>query len=575
MHIIDYIIILLYLGVLVFLGFYFRQRAGNNINEYFLGNRNIPWWVLGASGMASNLDITGTMLIASLFYVFGVKGFLVEIRGGVVLVLAFMMILLGKWHSRSGVMTIAEWMEFRFGTGKQGSAARLLSTLSVLLGTIGIIGYFFVGIGKFLSLFLPFSPMVCALLMITVALFYTALSGLWGVVYTDLIQAGLIGFTTLYVSAKAFFTVDRSMLDSIAPAGWSDIIPSWQASMPSGYEMYNLFGISILFFFLKTIIEGLGTPGAYMAQRYFAAQSDRDSGRLSILWIFLLSFRWPFIIGIAVLGLSLGTQVSEPEMVLPTVLSLTIPTGLKGIVLASLIAAAMSTFDSTINAAASYMVKDVYLKYMKPNATKKQAVRASYVSSVLIVALGVLIGLAAPSINSIWGWITMSLVAGIILPNLLRWYWWRFNGYGYACGTGIGMVGALTQRMFFPSLQEWQTFLIVGFFSLVGMIACTLLTPATDDAVLEHFYRQTRPIGFWRKIRKRLDQQFVRETKRENRRDLIALFFAVPWQISLFLVPVFAIIHKWETVTVFAGILILSSIGLYVFWFRFLNRKSS
>lgn len=574
MHLIDYTIILVYLGSLVLLGLYFHRRAGNSIDEYFLGGRTIPWWILGASGMASNLDITGTMLISSLFYVFGVKGFFVEIRGGVVLVLAFMMILLGKWHRRSGVMTIAEWMEFRFGAGRQGEAARLLSTVSILLGTVGIIGYFFVGIGKFLSLFLPFSPLTCALGMIIIALFYTTLSGLWGVVFTDLIQAGLIGFATLYISIKAFTSVDLATLHSITPDGWSDLLPSWRLSMPGGYEMYNLFGLSVIFFFLKTMIEGLGTPGAYMAQRFFAARSDRDTGYMSILWIFLLSFRWPFIIGVAVLGLSLGAQVSEPEMVLPVVLAHMVPVGLKGLILASLLAAAMSTFDSTINAAASYMVNDIYLKYIKPDASRKQSVRAGYVSSLLIVAVGVLIGLSTPSINAIWGWITMSLVAGMVLPNFLRWYWWRFNGYGYALGTGVGIIGAIFQKVFFPSLYEWQSFILVGCLSFTGMILGTLLTPPTDETTLDQFYRKTRPIGLWKKIACRMETEQVQRIKTENRRDVIALFFAVPWQMSLFLLPTFLVIHKWSHVFTFGVVLAITTIGLYYFWFRHLQNET-
>ena len=575
MHVIDYSIIVLYLCSLVFLGVYFRKRAGKGINDYFLGGRKIPWWALGASGMASNLDITGTMLIASFFYVFGVKGFLVEIRGGVVLVMAFMMVFVGKWHSRSGVMTVAEWMEFRFGKGKQGETARLLSTLSILLGTVGMIGYFFVGIGKFLSIFLPFSPLVCALAMISIALFYTTLSGLLGVVYTDLIQASLIGFVTIFISIKAFITVDFATLQTIAPMGWSDIIPSWRMNMSAGYEMYNLFGISVIFFFLKTAMEGMGSPGAYMAQRYFAAKSDRDSGLLSALWILLLAFRWPFIISIAVLGLSLGAKVSEPEMVLPTVLIYMIPTGLKGLIIASLIAAAMSTFDSTINAAASYMVKDIYLKYLKPGASNKQLMRASYISSVLIVAIGVIVGICSPSINSIWSWITMSLVAGMITPNFLRWYWWRLNGYGYAFGTGMGLVGAIVQRIMFPSLHEWQAFLVVTLSSCTGMILFTLLTPATDEHALELFYRKTKPFGFWGKISKRLEDHTILQIKKENWRDIIALFFAIPWQISLFLAPVFAVIHKWSSFFVFTLILTVTTVGLYFLWYKHLMKADS
>jgi len=571
MHFIDYSIIITYIIIILLFGILLRKRASQGINAYFLGGRSVPWWVLGTSGMASNLDMTGTMLITSFFYIIGVKGFLVELRGGVVLLMAFLLVFLGKWYSRSGVITVAEWMEFRFGKGRQGEAARLLCTISIILSTVGMIAYFFVGTGKFLSIFLPFSPTVCALLMISIALFYTTLSGFYGVVYTDLIQAILIGFATVFISVKAFFAVDLASIQALTPAGWTDIWPSWRMDMPVGYEMYNLFGISVTFFFLKTVIEGFGAPGGYMAQRYFAAKSDRDSGLLSAMWIFFLAFRWPFIIGVAILGITLGAKVSEPEMVLPTVIIHMIPVGMKGLMIAALIAAAMSTFDSTINAAASYMVNDIYYKYIRPSATEKQLVYASYVSSILIVVAGVFIGLVTPSINSIWGWLTMSLVAGMIMPMFLRWYWWRFNGYGFAIGTGVGMIGAIVQRLFFTSMPEWQAFLMVTSASLVGMISGTLLTTPTDKKVLENFFKITKPIGFWGPITKFIGADEFQLIKQENRRDLIALFFAIPWQISLFLTPVFVVIHKWDSVSISLSILIISTIGLYFFWYRYLD----
>jgi len=248
MNTIDYTIICVYLIVLIILGFLFRRKASEGIEAYFLGGRSIPWWILGASGMTSNMDLTGTMLITSLFYIIGIKGFLIELRGGIVLVLAFLMIFLGKWHRRSGVITIAEWMEFRFGNGRQGEAARLLSAISILVGTIGIIGYFFVGTGKFLSIFLPFPPSVCALIMIIIALFYTTLSGIYGVIFTDLVQAMLFGFTAIYISVKAFTGIDPALLESLHSTGWTDILPSWQMQLPDSYKIYDLFGLSVIFF---------------------------------------------------------------------------------------------------------------------------------------------------------------------------------------------------------------------------------------------------------------------------------------------------------------------------------------
>ncbi len=571
---VDQGIILLYLGALVILGIFLRRRASRSIDSYFLGGRKIPWWVLGISGTTSFLDMTGTMVIASFFYIVGVKGLLVELRGGVALILAFLMVFMGKWYSRSKVMTTAEWMEFRFGPGKQGDAARLLNAVVNIVNTVAMVGYFFVGTGKFLSLFLPFSPMTCSLIMIGVCLFYTALSGLYGVVYTDLLQAVLIVFATVYVSIRAFLTIDASSLQSIAPAGWTDITPRWFIEMPPGYQIYNLFGLSVTFFFLKVMIEGFAGQQAMVAQRYFASPSDRDSGRLAALWTLCLSFRWPFIMGIAVLGLYLGKKVSEPEMVLPAVLATLIPAGIKGLVIAALIAAAMSTFDSTINAGASYLVKDIYQKFIDPEASEKRLIRASYVSSILIVVCGIIIGTATPSINAIWGWITMSLGAGMMLPLLLRWYWWRFNGYGYAIGTAVGTLGAILQKFFFPALPEWIAFLIVGGAAIVGMIIGTYGFPATDKDVLHKFFAITKPMGFWKPVTAKLNAQIVRSVKKENRRDLFALVFAIPWQLSLFLAPIHAVIHHWNRFALFFTVFILSSVGLYFTWYQHLKEDS-
>jgi solute:Na+ symporter, SSS family len=449
----------------------------------------------------------------------------------------------------------------------------LLSTVATVITTIGMVAYFFVGTGKFLSIFLPFSPQVCSILMIAIALFYTAISGIYGVAYTDLFQSLLIGFATIFISVKAFLVVDLSVVQTMTSEGWVDIIPSWRMNMPSGYEIYNLFGLSVIFYFLKVFIEGFGGPQGYTAQRYFSVKSDRESGLLTLLWTSLLSFRWPFIIAVAILGLTLGTKVTDPEMVLPMVLVYLVPTGIKGLIIAALIAAAMSTFDSTINAGASYLVNDVYLKYIKPKATEKELIRTSYAASILIVVVGIGIGIITPSINTIWGWLTMSLGAGMFIPLFVRWYWWRLNGYGFACGTGIGILGAILQKALFPYWPEWTAFIVVSAVSLCGMLITTLLTEATPTDVLNNFYKKTRPFGFWKKIKTHTDRSVILSINKETRHDLIALVFAIPWQISLFLAPIHLVLHHWVRFYIFLSLLLFSSVGLYFFWYKNLNRN--
>ena len=566
---VDISVLVLYLLGVLSIGIALRRKAGQDLDSYFLGSRRIKWWALGLSGMASNLDVTGTMVIISFFYIIGIKGFLVAIRGGLVLTMPFLMIFMGKWLRRSRVMTNAEWMILRFGNGPDGQAARLLSAIATIVGTIGMVAYFAVGTGKFLSLFLPFPPRVCALIMITVGLAYTTLGGLYGVVYTDVAQAALIAFATIFLSVRAFFAIGASDFAARLPQGWLELSVPWKIQMPTGYEIYNLFALTILFFSFKTFLEGLSGPGGYMAQRYYAADSDKDAGRLSALWIVMLTFRWPFIMAVAALAFLLPTPLADPEMALPTVLTQLVPIGLKGLLLAGLMAASMSTFDSTINAGAAYLVKDVYQAFIKPQASEKELVRVSYLSTILIVVVALALAYFTPSINAIWRWLTMSLAAGVFLPNVLRWYWWRFNGAGYAIGTGVGMVAAIVERIIWPNHSDWLSFLIVSAVAALGLVVATLAWPASPDSALDEFYRRVRPFGWWRPVQQRLG---VRSGNADLGRDSIALLLAIVWHLTLFLVPIFAVLHLWgESIT--AGVLlVLSSFGLYHVWYKHLDK---
>ncbi|HFE65330.1 MAG TPA: sodium:solute symporter, partial [Caldithrix sp.] len=392
MTVLDYGIVILYLVAMVGIGLYFQRKASAGIDSYFLGERGLPWWALGASGMSSNLDISGTMINTAFVFALGAVGFFIEIRGGVTLIMAFLMIFQGKWNRRALVMTLAEWMHFRFGKDKQGDVARLIAAFSIIIVTIAMITYFAIGSGKFVGEFLGIpafwglsSQFWAATLMIALAMIYTVASGLYGVVWTDVFQGILIFGTIIFVCALAFFKFNLPEVFSVSvplksggfmPSettreAWTSMIPTWKLNMPaeSTYSIYNLFGIAILFYLIKVTIEGSGGTSQYMIQRFFASRSDRESGLLSLFWTFLLAFRWPFIAAIAIMGVVFG-NIQDPETVLPVVINEMVPFGIKGVLVAGLMAAAMSTFDSTVNAGAAYWVKDIYQTYLNPNATK-------------------------------------------------------------------------------------------------------------------------------------------------------------------------------------------------------------
>ena len=367
---IDWLILGGYFVLIVIVGMIVARLASRSISHYFLGGRRIPWWVLGMSGSASNFDMAGTMIITSFFYVIGFQGLWVETRGGLVLGLCVLLAFMGKWLRRSQVMTTAEWMELRFGTGRGGQLARVLAAAANLVFTIGMVIYFAKGSGKFVATFLPFSPDACALGMIAVCLLYTTTSGVYGVVYTDVVQEVLMLSVAGFIIVKAAFLPEHGTAIAAAPADWIDVTPRWTAEPMYWLDnplIYQMFGISILFWVAKSMIEGLGGHTGYMAQRYFAARDERSAGLMTAEWTLLLSARFAMVAGVALLGLWLAQQDPEvarqlrvdPERTLPVVFFYVLPAGVLGFALAGMISAAMSTFDSTINAGASYWVRDI------------------------------------------------------------------------------------------------------------------------------------------------------------------------------------------------------------------------
>ena len=594
METIDIIIVIVYLFAIVLVGLLAQKKASEGIDSFFLGNRKLPWWVLGASGMASNTDIAGTMINTAFIYALGTKGFFIEIRGGVTLIMAFLMVFMGKWNRRSQVMTQAEWMHFRFGKGFEGDLARVIAAIASIIMTIAMVTYFIIGAGKFVGEFLSLEPIYASLLMVVLAMIYTVASGLYGVVWTDVFQGIFIFFVIMYISIMAMTTVDLPkeffvsvpMIDGTfsqiktSLSEWTRISPPAEMNMPEGstFEIYNLFGIAIMFYLFKVTLEGASGAGGYMLQRYFAAKSDREAGILSLFWTSLLAFRWPLIASFAMLGIHHGLNpefnvIADPELVLPTVIKHYIPTGIKGLLIAGLMAAAMSTFDSTVNAGAAYWVKDIYQTYLKPNSTEKELMLQSRLSSLVIVAIALLFSLTISNINEIWGWITMGIGAGMFIPQVIRWYWWRFNGYGFAIGTVFGMVSAIMTKIFASNIAEYNSFLIASGCSLIGCLLGTFFTNPTEKTVLVNFYKITRPFGFWNQVRSNLDTSIVAKINQENRRDIIAIFFAVPWQIVLFLTGMMIVLKQWTNFISLFGILIILSFGLYWFWFRHLSKE--
>ncbi len=560
MHPIDLGVVGAYLVVLVVAGIWLARRAGTSPENYFLGGRRLPWWALGSSGMSSNLDVAGTMTIVTLITLYGLHGFWIEMRGGVVLPIAVFLAFMGKWHRRSQVMTTAEWMPLRFGPGAQGHAARTMAALTYVVLTVAMIVFFLSAGGSFLAAFLPFTETQCAIGMALVAFGYTLVGGLYGVIWTDVFQAGLIGLAALYVSIIAAGEISPELLANWPGAQLNQLLP--QMGSDPALAPYLPFGWFLAVWMFKGVLEGLGGSGgsAYMAQRFYAAGSDEDCRRIGMLWTILFAVRWPMVLGFAILAMSLGIEVAtaeEAETVLPLVLSSEFfPVGIRGLVVAAMLAAAMSTFDSTINAGASYVVRDLYQPW-RARASARELVWAGYAASGLLVALGMLLALVlGASVLGIWVGIVMLLFPAFLVPFALRWFWGRFNGAGFALGTAGGFVAALIFALTDPlGWNEVERFLVVAGASAAASVAGALLTAPVPRDVARNFYARVRPLGWWPREWRDLHRE-------EHRADITLLAAALVWQVLTFLLPMAMMLRMWRAGL--PALVVWAALALYV-----------
>ncbi|MEM1223144.1 MAG: sodium:solute symporter [Verrucomicrobiota bacterium] len=656
----DYVTIVVYSGLLILMGVLLAKKAAGGIEEYFLGGRKLPWYFLGCSGMASWFDVTGTMVITSFLFMIGPQALYIGFRGDAVLVLIFLLCFTGKWHRRSGVMTGAEWMHLRFGTGRDADAARLLTAIVNILPVIGLIAYLMKGTGLFLSMFFPFPPELCAGVLIFIAVIYTMMSGFYGVVISDVIQSVLIFVSALILGVMAFNMIDgTATIDALAQSvngisGWSDSAPKMNVEFPataegSDYDKYRFLGLAMAFFLFQSTIFGLSSGAD---PKYFASKSDRDVGKLNLLIGGMIAIRWPMMIGLAVLGLFLvddmfedkatiaeasqlvhtyydgnyideetgefqewksdwhsvttkiishpdeadptliasleellGKEdwkkklplvaysgVTDPERILPAVILNYAPVGLLGVILVTALAATMSTFDSTLNAASSFVVRDIYQRWIHPNASEKQLIRIAWITTAVVASIGFFAGLNFDSINNVWEWVLLSLMTGLFVPNFLRLYWWRMNGWGVAFGMAFGAIAAISQKTFlagmFVDAPYYAGFFYVGAIAFTGTIVGCLLTKPTDMKTLVHFYKKTRPFGLWGPVRKYLKDEQIEYIDSENKRDLVAVPFVFIYQVLLFLIPMQIIIHNFVSLTWSVPLFVVGCLGMYFIWWK-------
>jgi len=606
---IDIAIIVAYLLSTVLIGYWVSHRASQSMQNYFLGGNTMPWYMLGISNASGMFDISGTMLLVSWMFVYGLKSVWIPWLWPTFNQI-FLMVYLSSWLRRSNVMTGAEWIKTRFGTGRGAQWSHIIVVIYAFVSIIGFFTYAFKGIGKFAQTYLPWhlSANEYALILIAITAIYVIKGGMISVVITEVVQFFILSIASFAVGIIAMAKVAPDMLHRVVPAGWDNIFFGWHlgldwatilpaATQKIAEDRYELFGFFVMMLLFKGIPISMAGPAPnYDMQRVLSAKNPREASMMSA-WvnIVLTPPRYFLIMGLTVLAAAffgpdlraMGTHL-DFETVLPMALAKFVPVGLLGFLIAGLLAAFMSNFAATVNAAPPYFVNDIYKRYINPNASPKTYVRLSYLASFTVIVIGVLFGWSVTSVNEVVVWIVSGLWGGYTASNVLKWYWWRFNGWGYFWGMLTGIGSALLAPKLVPMLPFVQHLLdrftinlevvvifpIVVGISLIGCLFGTFLTKPEEDEVLISFYRRVRPWGFWGPVLKKvLAQDPAFKKNKDFGRDMFNVAIGIVWQVSLVALPLYIVIHEWARVGMAAASIGVTSLILKFTWYDHLTER--
>ncbi len=594
LQLLDLIIIAAYLIGTIIIGFWLSQKASANLQNYFLAGNSIPWYMLGLSNASGMFDISGTMWMVYLLFVYGMKSVWIPWLWPVFNQI-FLMIFLSVWLRRSNVMTGAEWIRFRFGDGEGARLSHLIVVVFAIITVITYVAYGFIGIGKFAAVFLPFelsadpatNEILYGLIITALTTAYVVKGGMYSVVFTEVLQYVIMTIASIAVGIIAMNKVSPEMISAVVPENWYNIFFSWKLDLDwsgvldaantriaeDGYELFGYFFIMVL---LKGVLQSMAGPTpSYDMQRVLSTKTPKEAAKMSgVVNLVLLFPRYLLIGGLTILAIAffmddlvaMGPDV-DFEQILPFAIREFVPTGLMGLLIAGLIAAFMSTYAASVNSAPAYIVNDIYKRYINPDASDKTYVRMSYIASLAVVVVGVGFGLFLTSLNSIIDWLVAGLFGGYTAANLIKWYWWRFNGYGFFWGMVGGIIAAMVLPYALPNLTALEAFPINLLLSFIGCLLGSYLTKPDDRKVLKQFYLQVRPWGFWKPIHDELAREIPElNANRDFGRDMLNVAVGLVWQTSLTAAPIFLVIKEFAYFGIAIGIAVLTSLILKYNW---------
>jgi Na+/proline symporter len=490
LHTVDWGIIAGYVALALAVGLYFTRRASSSLEQFFVSGRSLPWWLAGTSMAATNFSIDTPVAISGLVAKEGVAGVWFFWSSGIAAMLATFFF--ARLWRRAGVITDAEIIELRY-SGRPAAALRLVKGLyfGVLINCF-VLGWVMTAMLKVMGEVTDLDRLTILVVFVGIALVYTLLSGFWGVVVTDLVQyivalSGSIAVAVYAVRAAGGLGEMTARLARRFPEGGvTDFVPG----LSSGPGPLSVF---LVYVGLQWWAHKYADGGGKTIQRMLAARDERQAV-LGTLWFALANYAlqvWPWILT-ALAALCRWGRLADPETAYPRTMIDVLPHGLLGLATVALLGAFMSTVDTHLNLGASYMVNDLYRRFLVRRASEAHYVLASRISMLINMALACLVGWQIESVGRAWKFV-LAFVAGAGPTFIVRWFWWRANAWTELSALLASGVAATYLQLARPGmLYSWRLLLVVGLSAAVWL-PVTLLTPPSDEARLVEFLRRVRP----------------------------------------------------------------------------------
>ena len=540
----DWMVVAAYFLFNLAIGFYYKGRAGKNTGEFFLSGRNAPWWLAGTSMVATTFAADTPLAVTGLVARNGIAGNWLwwnAVASGMLTVFFY-----ARLWRRSGVMTDVEFAEIRYA-GKPAAFLRGFRALylGIPINCI-ILGWVNLAMVKILSLILGVSKdwaLVIVIGIIVLTSFVSTLSGLWGVLVTDLFQFVIKMTMVIVLAVAAVHAVGgidtmKAQLGAIDRAkglatGTAGSALSFVPDLNSAWMPMITFLVYISMNWWATWYPGAEPGGGgYIAQRMFCAKNEKHS-LLATLWFNIAHYAvrpWPWVLA-ALAAVVLyqhdpGFQ-QDPETGYIRVMIDYLPAWLRGTMVAAFAAAFMSTVGTQLNWGASYLVNDFYRRFVRKDASDRHYVRASQVATVLLTILSAEVTRHLDSISSAWQWLIVT-GAGTGTVLILRWFWWRINAWSeVAAMASAFVVSVVLSRVFGMTVGDPRDFayimlITVGITSAVWLTV-TFLTPPEPEAQLVSFYKRVRPApALWKPIARLAPEVPVERDLKHNFFDWIA-----------------------------------------------------